>query len=279
MCLLFLSIYTNNITSNISTPPEAVEFIVTSPVDPETVILVPATIEVTIPVKLVPEPLKEVAVIIPAEALIPDALIVTPEPTTILVAVAAPNIGVTRVGLVANTAAPLPVSSVSAVANCADVKEPNDVVVLLDVIAPVRFGIFVVDDAVPVKLAVIVPALKLPEPSLATIADAVFALVAVVALLETLSAVAIVANLVSTIPADALISASTITPAAMDVTVLTDVISPVKLGILVVDDAVPVRAPINVVAVTTPVKFPSPTTDSFDVGVMVPTPTLSFIAS
>ena len=92
-----------------------------------------------------------VAVIIPAAALIPDVLIVTPEPTTILVAVAIPNDGVTNTGLVANTLAPEPVSSVSAVANCADVKEPNDVVVLTDVIAPVRLGILVVDDAVPVR--------------------------------------------------------------------------------------------------------------------------------
>jgi hypothetical protein len=163
-----------------------------------------------------------------------------------------PNIGVTNVGLVANTLAPVPVSSVSAVKSCSDVKDPNDVAVLTDVIAPVRLGILVVEVAVPVKLAVIVPALKLPEPSLATIADAVFAFVAVVALLETLSAVAIVASLVSTIPADALISALTITPAAIDVTVLTDVISPVRLGILVVEVAVPLTAPLNDVAVMTP---------------------------
>jgi hypothetical protein len=103
---------------------------------------------------------------------------VEPEETTILVALAAPNTGVTRVGEVENTAAPEPVSSVSAADRLADVKEPNDVVVLLDVIAPVRLGILVVDVAVPVKLAVIVPALKLPEPSLATIVLLVLALVA-----------------------------------------------------------------------------------------------------
>ena len=90
---------------------------------------------------------------------------VEPEETTILVALAAPNTGVTRVGLVANTFTPEPVTSVRAVANCADVKEPNDVVVLLDVIAPVRFGILVVDDAVPVNaptnvVAVIIPVTK-----------------------------------------------------------------------------------------------------------------------
>ena len=135
-----------------------------------------------------------------------------------------------------------------------------DVTELTDVISPVRLGILVVDDAVPVNDAVIVPALKLPEASLATIVDTVLAFVAVVALLETLRAVDIVANLVSTIPALALISALTITPAAIDVTELTDVISPVRLGILVVEVAVPVNAPTNVVAVTIPVTNVLPTT-------------------
>ena len=118
-----------------------------------------------------------------------------------------------------------------------------------------------------------VPALKFPEASLATIALLVLALVAVVALLETLRAVAIVANLVSTIAALALISASMITPAAIDVTELTDVISPVRLGILVVDDAVPVTAPINVVAVTTPETLTSPFTVNAEDTILVLIPT------
>jgi hypothetical protein len=54
----------------------------------------------------------------------------------------------------------------------------NVVVVFEEVISPVRFGMFVVEVAVPVNDAVIVPALKLPEPSLATIVDTVLALVA-----------------------------------------------------------------------------------------------------
>ena len=78
------------------------------------------------------------------------------------VPVAAPILGVTRVGLVANTAEPVPVSSVSAEAKFADVKEPNDVVVLTDVIAPVRFGIFVVDVAVPVRAPTNVVAVTVP---------------------------------------------------------------------------------------------------------------------
>jgi hypothetical protein len=87
---------------------------------------------------------------------------VEPEETTILVALAAPNTGVTRVGEVENTAEPEPVSSVSAVARLADVKEPNDVVVLLDVIAPVRFGILVVDVAVPATAPINVVAVTIP---------------------------------------------------------------------------------------------------------------------
>ena len=60
-----MSIYANNITSKISKPPAAL--IVTCPVEPETVILVPATIEVTIPVKFVPKPLNDVAVTTPVK--------------------------------------------------------------------------------------------------------------------------------------------------------------------------------------------------------------------
>ena len=101
-------------------------------------------------------------------------------------------------------------------------------------------------------VAVIIPAEKLPEASRATIADAVLASVAVVALLETLSAVEIVASLVSTIPADALISASTITPAAIAVALPEEVTSPVKFAFVVTLDAVPVRAPTKVVAVIMP---------------------------
>jgi len=56
-------------------------------------------------------------------------------------------------------------------------------------------------DAAPVKLAVMVPAEKLPELSRATIAFAVLALVAVVAELATLPAVEMVANLLSVIAA------------------------------------------------------------------------------
>ena len=50
----------------------------------------------------------------------------------------------------------------------------------------VAFVADVAEVAFPLKLAVIVPAEKLPEASLATIAEAVFALVAVVAALGML---------------------------------------------------------------------------------------------
>ena len=66
--------------------------------------------------------------------------------------------------------------------------------------------------AVPDKVPVITPAVKLPLASLATIAFAVLALVAVVAVLLTFPELVIVANLLSAIAADELISASTILP-------------------------------------------------------------------
>jgi hypothetical protein len=65
---------------------------------------------------------------------------------------------------------------------------------------PVRLAALVADvavDAFPLKLAVIVPAEKLPLASRATIALAVLELVAVVAELDTLPAVEIVSNFVS----------------------------------------------------------------------------------
>ncbi len=70
-------------------------------------------------------------------------------------------------------------------------------------------------DAKPVKLAVMVPAAKLPLASRATIAEAVFASVAVVAELLTFPEVEMVANFVSTIAADALMSAFTIVPSVI----------------------------------------------------------------
>ena len=62
--------------------------------------------------------------------------------------VGVPRIGVTRVGEVANTAAPLPVSSVSAAKRLAEVKDPSDVALPTDVIAPVRLALVVTLPAV-----------------------------------------------------------------------------------------------------------------------------------
>ena len=47
--------------------------------------------------------------------------------------VGVPSIGVTSVGLVANTLAPDPVSSVSAVASCAEVNDPSTAALPTDV--------------------------------------------------------------------------------------------------------------------------------------------------
>ena len=64
---------------------------------------------------------------------------------------------VVKLGLVPNTALPVPVSSVRAVASCEEVNEPRDVAFPTDVIAPVRLAFVVTvhavrPDAVPVKL-------------------------------------------------------------------------------------------------------------------------------
>jgi hypothetical protein len=79
-----------------------------------------------------------------------------------------PNAGVANVGLVANTASPVPVLEVSAILRAVDVKEPNEALVPLEIISPVKFGILVVDVAVPVSaptnvVAVTTP-VKVPSP-------------------------------------------------------------------------------------------------------------------
>ena len=117
---------------------------------------------------------------------------------------------------------------------------------MIAIVLPVARAVAVL--ALPVNAAVTVPALKLPLASRATIALAVFVDTAVVAELLTFKAVAIVANLVSTIPADAFISALTITPAAIEVALPTEVTSPVKFAFVVTLPAVkPAAVPVTFV--------------------------------
>jgi len=64
---------------------------------------------------------------------------------------------VVKVGDVPKTFAPVPVSSVKAVASCEEVNEPRDVAFPVDVMAPVRLAFVVTvpavsQEAVPVKL-------------------------------------------------------------------------------------------------------------------------------
>jgi hypothetical protein len=102
----------------------------------------------------------------------------------------------------ATFAADCPPTVLTTVALCVPVTSPdNDPEKLVAVVAVV---------ALPLKLAVIVPAEKLPDESRATMSFAVFALVAVVAEFATLPAVLMVANLLSAIAAAGSISALTI---------------------------------------------------------------------
>ena len=63
--------------------------------------------------------------------------------------VGVPKSGVTNVGLVANTAEPVPVSFVSAVSNCNEVNEPKDVALPTEVTAPVKLALVVTVAALP----------------------------------------------------------------------------------------------------------------------------------
>ena len=91
----------------------------------------------------------------------------------------------------------------------------------------------------PVRFAVIVPAVKFPLASRATIVDGVLSLVAVVAELLTLPVVAIVANLLSAMAAVKLMSALTISPSFIFPEVTASVASMLVTTLSVPIDATP----------------------------------------
>lgn len=71
-----------------------------------------------------------------------------PVPLVSTIADGVPKAGVTRVGDVAKTLAPVPVSSVSAVANWSEVNEPSEAALPTEVTAPVRLALVVTLPAV-----------------------------------------------------------------------------------------------------------------------------------
>lgn len=87
------------------------------------------------------------ALVVTLPAVSPEAVPVMFVPTS---ADGVPSAGVTKVGLVANTAAPVPVSSVNAPASWAEVNEPSDVALPAEVTAPVRLALVVTVAALPV---------------------------------------------------------------------------------------------------------------------------------
>jgi len=153
--------------------PEPVE--VVTPVPPLATGSVPVTpVDKGSPVKLVAVPLDGVPSTppltkgAPAEPTFTARAVATPVPkpdTPVAIGspvafvkvalVGVPRIGVTNVGEVANTLAPLPVSSVKAAAKFAEVNEPKDVALPTEVTAPVKLAFVVTlpavkPDAVPV---------------------------------------------------------------------------------------------------------------------------------
>jgi hypothetical protein len=63
-----------------------------------------------------------------------------------------PSAGVTRVGLVANTADPVPVSFVRAVSSCKEVNDPRDVAFPTEVTAPVKLAFVTTVAALPIEV-------------------------------------------------------------------------------------------------------------------------------
>jgi hypothetical protein len=77
---------------------------------------------------------------------VPVATVEVSDPLILrLVPVAAPIFGVTSVGVLANTAAPVPVSSDKALNKLAEVKEPNNVALPDEVTAPVKLALVVAE--------------------------------------------------------------------------------------------------------------------------------------
>ena len=115
----------------------------------------------------------------------------------------------------------------------------------------------------PVNAAEIVPALKLPDASRATIAEPVLLFVAVVALLLTLPAVAIVSSFVSSIAALALTSSFTITPEVIAEEIvmfeppLNAVAVPVTSPLIAISLDVSRSVAVSALPVTSPVRLPS----------------------
>jgi len=149
-----------------------------------------------------------------------------------------PNAGVTSVGLVANTFAPVPVSSVSAVASCAEVNDPKLAALPTLVTAPVRFALVVVfpavkPAAVPVTL-VITPEAGVPRAGVTSV-GLVF---------KTLLPVPVLATLTTFLLASSASAVEAVSPAKL---VTPDVVSVVNAP----DDAV--EAPTLVPLIVPPV--------------------------
>jgi hypothetical protein len=96
-------------------------------------------VEVIAPVRL--------ALVVTLPAVKPEAVPVMFVPTN---ALGVPRAGVISVGDVANTAEPVPVSSVNAAIKFAEENDPKDVALPTEVTAPVRFAFVVTVAALPV---------------------------------------------------------------------------------------------------------------------------------
>jgi hypothetical protein len=122
--------------------------------------------------------------------------VAAPNPFTVVEVVlntsidALPTTDVANVGVAANTAAPVPVSSVRAVLSCAEVNEPSTAAFPVEVICPVRFAFVVTVAALPLTLPVIV-ALTVKPVSVPT--DVIAGCAAVVTVPAVVALVAVVA--------------------------------------------------------------------------------------
>lgn len=150
-------------------------------------------------------------IVVPSIVIILKALLPLPSRRTRVLAVSVAVAERTIDVALATFEAFAPPTELTTVAPCVPVmspmREPVKFVAFVEVVALIAEMAVVAEVALPFNVAVIVPAEKFPRLSRATIVDAVFVLVAVVAEFATLPMVVIVANFESTMPAPIVMSA------------------------------------------------------------------------
>ena len=165
--------------------------------------------------------------------------------------VGVPKIGVTNVGVLANTFAPVPVSSVKAAARLAEVNEPSEVALPTEVTAPVKLALVV---TLPAVKPAAVPVMFVPTKALGVPNAGV-------------TSVGLFANTFAPVPVSSVRAAAKLAEVndPSEVALPTEVTAPVKLALVVTVLALPVKLAVIVPAA----KLPDPSRNTKVLAVFV----------